>query len=65
MAKQHSNEEYVTLLYRTIFNRMPDEIGFQDWCHRLADGYSREKVLDGFLYSSEFSELCQHYGILS
>lgn len=65
LAKQHSNEEYVTLLYRTIFNRMPDEIGFQDWCHRLADGYSREKVLDGFLYSSEFSELCQHYGILS
>ncbi len=63
VEKGHSDQTYVTLLYRTMLNREPDSAGLRDWCSRLASGSSREFVFDGFLYSREFTKLCQDYGI--
>ena len=63
VEKGHSDQTYVTLLYRTMLNREPDSAGLQDWCSRLASGSSRESVFNGFLYSREFTKLCQDYGI--
>jgi len=61
--KNHSNEEFITILYRAFFDREPGADGYSVWLGRLAGGMSREEVLDGFLKSQEFSGLCNNYGI--
>ena len=58
-----SNEEYVTILYHAFFNREPDEGGYNDWLEKLKNGASRAEILDGFLYSMEFGNLCRNYNI--
>jgi len=64
LSHNYSHEEFVTILYRAFFNREPDAYGFNAWLGRLAGGMSRNSVLDGFLKSKEFSELCNNYGII-
>lgn len=54
---------YVDILYRAFFNRAPDEAGYADWTRQLAGGAARSAVLDGFIYSQEFKNLCADYGI--
>ncbi len=63
LAREHSDEEFVTILYRAFFNREPDTNGYNAWLERLAGGMTRKSVLDGFLKSKEFSKLCSDYGI--
>lgn len=58
-----SNEEYVDILYRTMLGREAEPAGRADWIGRLNAGQSRSKVLAGFAYSTEFSNLCKEYGI--
>ncbi len=58
-----SNSDYLTILYQAFFNRDPDTSGFNSWIDKLDKGTSRESVLDGFLNSLEFSNLCADYGI--
>ncbi|MCL2079981.1 MAG: DUF4214 domain-containing protein [Oscillospiraceae bacterium] len=57
------DEDFVTMLYRTFFGRMPDEGGFAHWLSRLNAGESREAIFAGFANSVEFDELCQAAGI--
>ena len=59
-----SDEEFVTILYRAFFDREPDAGGFAGWMQKLKDGASRYEVLDGFLYSMEFGNLCRQYNII-
>lgn len=58
-----NDEEYVTVLYKAFFNRAPDTFGLTGWLNQLASGASRDKVLDGFLGSLEFSNLAKEYGV--
>ncbi len=58
-----TDEEYVTILYHAFFNREPDSAGYNGWLERLRNGASRAEVLDGFLYSQEFGNLCRDYNI--
>ena len=60
-----SDEEFTTKLYRTFFGREPDESGFNGWMNELANGASRESVLNGFINSTEWANLCLTYGIRS
>jgi len=62
-AKNHSNEEFVKILYRAFFDREPDASGYSLWLGKLSSGTSREAVLNGFLESQEFANLCNSYGI--
>jgi len=64
-SKNHSDEAFVTILYRAFFNREPDSNGYSAWLGRMAGGMSRKSVLDGFLKSQEFAQLCSNYGITS
>ncbi len=64
-GQNHSNEVFVTILYRAFFNRETDAGGYGAWLERLAGGMSRKSVLDGFLKSQEFAQLCDNYGITS
>ena len=61
--KNFSNAEFVTRCYRVMLNREPDATGKQNWLNRLKNGYTRKKVLKGFVESSEFTNICKSYGI--
>ena len=60
----HSDEEYVTRLYRTFMGREPDQAGFDNWINALSSGQSREFVFQGFAGSAEWAGICADYGIL-
>ena len=58
-----SNEAFVDKLYRAFFDRDPDADGYMNWVHALNAGASRYSVLDGFILSQEFFNLCATYSI--
>ena len=58
-----SDEAYVDTLYRTFFDREPDEGGKAGWLDELAKGTSRKDVLDGFLGAEEFANLKAGFGV--
>lgn len=55
--------EYVKVLYRTFMGREYDQAGLDDWVKKIADGMSRERVLEGFSRSVEFANLLSEYGL--
>jgi hypothetical protein len=63
IAKSTTNSQYLEILYKAFFNRDPDQAGWDTWLAELNSGRDRGEVLDGFIYSQEFAELCQNYGI--
>ena len=62
--KNHDNAAFVTILYRAFFDRQPDSEGFNAWVSRLNSGMARQAVVDGFVQSQEFVELCAYYAIV-
>ena len=58
-----SDEAYVDTLYRTFFDREPDEGGKAGWLDAMANGASRQDVLDGFLGAEEFANLKASFGV--
>ena len=58
-----TDEQYVDTLYRTFFDREPDEGGKSGWLDELAKGTSRKDVLDGFLGAQEFANLKGSFGV--
>lgn len=63
ILKNYSNEEFVTILYATCFDREPDQAGFEDWTGQLRNGASRETVEAGFAEGTEFDQLIQSFGL--
>ena len=61
--KKLDDTEYVKVLYRTFMDREYDQAGLDDWVRKLAKGTSREKVLEGFSKSQEFSNIMKSYGL--
>lgn len=64
LAKNTSDEAYVTMLYRTFLNREPDAGGKAHWLELLDNGVSREYVFRGFAQSVEYTNICNSYGII-
>jgi hypothetical protein len=62
--KNHSNAQFLTTLYKAMFDRDPDQGGFDGWMNAMDNGMSRPEVVDGFINSSEFVNLCGRYGII-
>ena len=62
-SRNLTNEQYVDTLYRTFFDREPDEGGKAGWLDELAKGTSRKDVLDGFLGAQEFANLKKSFGV--
>lgn len=65
LGKNSSDEEFVTVLYNTFFDRAPDGPGMQYWLNNLSSGMSRQDVINGFINSVEWYQLCRSYGIRS
>jgi len=60
-----TNTEYLNTLYSAFFNRTADTDGLNAWMSELANGTTREAVLEGFLHSQEFINLTNSFGILA
>ena len=56
--KNTSNEEYISMLYRTLLDRVPDSSEVTSWTRALDRAYSRKYVLQQFLSSEEFIRIC-------
>lgn len=59
----HTNDEYVELLYNVMMNRGSDSGGKMDWLYKLENGVGRMGVFKGFADSREFDDICASYGI--
>ena len=60
-----STNDFVTVLYRTFFGREPDQAGLDSWVSAIDGGTSREVVINGFIDSVEWANLCCRYDIIS
>lgn len=63
--KNVSNEEYVDILYRAILGRDADPSGRASWVEWLNKGMTRNCVLEGFVGSQEYKDICAQYGVQS
>lgn len=61
--KNHSNEEFVEIMYQAFFGRDSDPVGRENWLSVLANGGSRYDVFLGFIGSQECKELVESFGI--
>lgn len=63
VTKNVSDEEFTNIMYRTFFDREGDSGGKTYWMDKLNNGMSRLYVLSCFVNSTEFSTICNNYGI--
>ncbi|MCR4895338.1 MAG: DUF4214 domain-containing protein [Lachnospiraceae bacterium] len=57
------NSHFLDYLYLGLFDRAADDTGKEGWTLLIDEGYSREKVVQGFLTSPEFIDLCAKFGV--
>ena len=60
-----SDEEYVTEVYKALFDREPDEGGYNGWLNALKNGMTRAELVEGFIVCDEYSNICDEYEIES
>ena len=58
-----TSEQSVTILYKTMLDRDPDEGGKAGWVDALSKGYTLQHIINGFCGSAEFTKICSDYGI--
>lgn len=61
--KNLSDQDFLDVLYKVMFDRQADEGGMKNWMDKLEIGMSREYVYAGFANSAEFAKLCQEYDV--
>ena len=64
LGKNMSNSDFLDTLYMTFFNRQADEHK-ADWLTLMDQGWTKMQVIDGFINSTEWANLCLTYGIAS
>ncbi len=63
IARNVSNDEFVSICFLAILGREADSVGLNEWTTRLNNGTSRSSIVTGFCGSDEFANLCKVYGI--
>jgi len=61
-ARNTTDAEYVTVLYKAFFGRDPDSAGYNSWLSQPSSKTTRDRALDGFTQSDEFAQLRAGYG---
>ena len=62
--RRTTDQQFVTILYKTFFGREPDEAGMDYWLGQLNSGsMDRMAVANGFIYSREWAVTCAEYKI--
>ncbi len=64
LRKNTTDDTYLKNMYRTFFDRNPDEKGKNYWTKQMESGRGRNYVLKGFAESNEFTRLCGKYNII-
>ena len=61
-----NDEEYLKVLYKTFFDRdaSADPDGFNFWLGKIGE-WGRARVLEGFIDSTEWCNICADYGVRS
>ncbi|MCP5124349.1 MAG: DUF4214 domain-containing protein [Gammaproteobacteria bacterium] len=62
LGRNTTNPAFIGNLYRTFFQREPEEDGLAFWLEQLAEGSPRNDVMGGFLYSQEFTDFMGYLG---
>jgi len=63
-SKNYDDITYLEKLYRTFFDREPDDGGMKFWISKLEnEELNRDQVLNEFVHSLEFEGICNDYGI--
>lgn len=62
-ARDLSDDAFIMVLYRVMFNRVPSADEFNNWTAALAAGTTRTQVIDAFLNSAEFDAVCDKYDL--
>ncbi len=66
LNKKLSSEAFVEVLYKTFFDRDSEAEGKTYWVSNLDNGtLSREDVINGFMDSAEWCNICASYGVKS
>lgn len=61
IARDLNDEEFVEVLYRVFLDRTPEEAGLENWTDALANGASRDQVINGFANSTEWTNTCARF----
>ena len=56
--------QYVCFLLTRMLNRNPDPGGLKYWAGELDKGKQPTAVIEGFVNSKEFIDICNEYGIV-
>ena len=62
-ARDLSDDAFIMVLYRVMFNRVPSADELNNWTAALAAGTTRTQVIDAFLNSAEFEAVCDKYDL--
>jgi hypothetical protein len=58
-----NNKDYIYFLYACLFQRTPDLDGLNAWYNRLQSGKRKNEIIQGFVVSQEFANLCGEFGV--
>ena len=58
-----NNKDYIYFLYNCLFQRTPDLEGLNAWYNRMQAGKGKNEIIQGFVVSSEFANLCGKFGV--
>lgn len=61
--KNTSDKEYITMIYKALLGRDPDEQGLNDWIASMRNGESRRRLLNDFIRSGEFDSRIAGYEV--
>jgi alpha-tubulin suppressor-like RCC1 family protein len=62
LNRNTTDQQFITNLYLTFFQRDPDQGGLDFWLGQLASGMSRNDAMAGFLYAPEFTAFMESLG---
>lgn len=64
-AASMTNEEFLRIVYRTFFDREADAGGLNYYLGRMSNGMTKGDVINAFINSQEWADLCLRFGIKS
>jgi len=65
MNRNLGDSDFLEILYHTFYDRESDEAGKACWMNRLEEGTSRRDVVNDFIESTEWCNVCATYGVRS
>jgi len=65
LEKKTTDEEFMSTVYATFFDREPEPAGLEFWLKYLKDGGDRKSVVENFVDSKEWCNLCAKYNVKS